>query len=185
MALPLTSSLEWRSRSSTMEWYVTNFKLCTCNCYIHLDSDTFFTVWLNPSLFSFPYPPLPLHFTDEDGYWERVEVGQPAGHWHHCYQDHPALWDQELQVSITHLHCFDCLLYKLYSLPPLSCCRHAVMIVGQSGSGKSVTWKMLRNTLTRLNKEKKGPYQSVKVCTNNALCNFIGMWNIAVVVQTS
>jgi len=38
------------------------------------------------------------------------------------------------------------------------------MIVGQSGSGKSVTWKMLRNTLTRLNKEKKGPYQSVKVC---------------------
>ena len=47
--------------------------------------------------------------------------------------------------------------------PPLSCCRHAVMIVGQSGSGKSVTWKMLRNTLTRLNKEKKGPYQSVKV----------------------
>lgn len=67
----------------------------------------------------------------------------------------------------THLHCFDCLLYKLHSLP--SCCRHAVMIVGQSGSGKSVTWKMLRNTLTRLNKEKKGPYQSVKVCTNNAL----------------
>ena len=43
------------------------------------------------------------------------------------------------------------------------------MIVGQSGSGKSVTWKMLRNTLTRLNKEKKGPYQSVKVCTNNAM----------------
>lgn len=53
--------------------------------------------------------------------------------------------------------------------PPLSCCRHAVMIVGQSGSGKSVTWKMLRNTLTRLNKEKKGPYQSVKVCASNTL----------------
>ena len=106
MALPLTSSLEWRSRSSTMEWYVTTFKLWTCNCYIHLDSDTFFTVWLNSSLFSFPYPPLPLHFTDEDGYWEGVEVGQPAGHWHHCYQDHPAVWDQELQVSIDTLPFF-------------------------------------------------------------------------------
>lgn len=43
--------------------------------------------------------------------------------------------------------------------------RHGVMIVGQTGSGKSVTWKMLKRTLTRLHKEKKGPqYQVVRVC---------------------
>lgn len=34
--------------------------------------------------------------------------------------------------------------------------RHAVMIVGQTGSGKSVMWQMLKNTLTRLKKENKG-----------------------------
>lgn len=39
------------------------------------------------------------------------------------------------------------------------------MIVGQTGSGKSVTWKMLRNTLSRLKKENRGPqYQIVRVC---------------------
>ena len=38
------------------------------------------------------------------------------------------------------------------------------MIVGQTGSGKSVTWKMLQKTLTRLHKERKGSeYQIVKV----------------------
>ena len=38
------------------------------------------------------------------------------------------------------------------------------MIVGQTGSGKSVTWKMLRNTLSRMKKEKRGPqYQIVRV----------------------
>ena len=39
---------------------------------------------------------------------------------------------------------------------PSSLCRHGVMIVGQTGSGKSVTWKMLKKTLTSLHKEKKG-----------------------------
>ena len=39
------------------------------------------------------------------------------------------------------------------------------MIVGQTGSGKSVTWKMLKKTLTQLHKEKKGSqYQIVRVC---------------------
>ena len=41
--------------------------------------------------------------------------------------------------------------------------RHSTMIVGQSGSGKSVTWRILRNVLTRLKKElKDSPYQAVK-----------------------
>lgn len=43
--------------------------------------------------------------------------------------------------------------------------RHAVMIVGQTGAGKSVTWQMLKNTLTRLKKEGKGApgqYNTVK-----------------------
>ena len=45
-----------------------------------------------------------------------------------------------------------------------SLARHGVMIVGQTGSGKSVTWRMLKKTLTRLHKEKKGSeYQIVRV----------------------
>lgn len=49
--------------------------------------------------------------------------------------------------------------------------RHSVMIVGQTGSGKSVTWTMLRNTLTRLKKENKGPqYQVVKVTIIHMMC---------------
>ena len=53
------------------------------------------------------------------------------------------------------------------------------MIVGQTGSGKSVTWKMLQKTLTRLHKERKGSeYQIVKVSAiaklDDQFCNLHG-----------
>ena len=52
------------------------------------------------------------------------------------------------------------------------------MIVGQTGSGKSVTWKMLKKTLTRLHKEKKGlQYQIVRVCLELS-----GLFGIAILL---
>ena len=61
---------------------------------------------------------------------------------------------------------------------PSSLCRHGVMIVGQTGSGKSVTWKMLKKTLTRLHKEKKGSqYQIVRVCLELS-----GLFGIAILL---
>ena len=60
---------------------------------------------------------------------------------------------QNIEVTVT----------KIIQLFETKNSRHSVMIVGLSGSGKSVTWKILRNTLTRLKKENKGSYQAVKV----------------------
>ena len=57
------------------------------------------------------------------------------------------------------------------SPPPPPASSHSVMIVGHSGSGKTVTWQMLRNTLSRLKKENAGPqYQVVKVHILTLMC---------------
>jgi dynein heavy chain len=41
--------------------------------------------------------------------------------------------------------------------------RHSVMIVGRTGSGKSVTWKTLKDSLSFLNREGEPGFVSVKV----------------------
>ena len=41
--------------------------------------------------------------------------------------------------------------------------RHSTMIVGATQSGKTVSWKILQNALTRLNKAGDPNYQAVKV----------------------
>ena len=41
--------------------------------------------------------------------------------------------------------------------------RHSVMIVGQSGSGKSVTWRVLQATLSKLKKDGVAGYNLVRV----------------------
>ena len=43
--------------------------------------------------------------------------------------------------------------------------RHSVMIVGQSQVGKSVTWRVLQNTLTRMKKNNEPGYNLIKVNT--------------------
>ena len=45
--------------------------------------------------------------------------------------------------------------------------RHSVMIVGRTQSGKTVTWQMLKKTLTRLNVEGESGYQKVQEYTIN------------------
>ena len=41
--------------------------------------------------------------------------------------------------------------------------RHSVMLVGQTLSGKSVTWKLLQATMTRLHKAGEAAFPIVKV----------------------
>ena len=67
------------------------------------------------------------------------------------------------EMKAANLQNIDITVTKIIQLYETKNSRHSVMIVGLSGSGKSVTWKMLRNTLTRLKKENKGSYQAVKV----------------------
>lgn len=70
----------------------------------------------------------------------------------------------EKELQIANLQCIEMTITKVIQLYETKNSRHAVMIVGHTGSGKSVTWNMLRNTLTRLKKENKGPqYNIVKV----------------------
>ena len=70
----------------------------------------------------------------------------------------------EKELKLAGLQNIDITVTKIIQLFETKNSRHSVMIVGLSGSGKSVSWKMLRNTLTRLRKENKGAqYQAVKV----------------------
>ena len=70
----------------------------------------------------------------------------------------------EKELKLANLQCIEMTRTKIIQLFETKNSRHSVMIVGLTGSGKSVTWKMLRNTLTRLKKESKGSqYQAVKV----------------------
>jgi dynein heavy chain len=62
----------------------------------------------------------------------------------------------EKEVKAANLQNIDITVTKIIQLSETKNSRHGVMIVGQTGSGKSVTWKMLKKTLTRLHKEKKG-----------------------------
>ena len=41
--------------------------------------------------------------------------------------------------------------------------RHSTMIVGQTGSGKSIVWKTLQSTLSQLKKDGEPGFNSVKV----------------------
>lgn len=40
---------------------------------------------------------------------------------------------------------------------------HAVMIVGGTGAGKTVTWRTLQQSLIHLNKEAKAGFSAVRV----------------------
>ena len=70
----------------------------------------------------------------------------------------------EEELKAANLQVIDVTVKKIVQLYETKNSRHAVMIVGQTGSGKSVTWRTLRNTLTRLSKENKdSQYQIVRV----------------------
>jgi len=52
---------------------------------------------------------------------------------------------------------------KIIQLYETKTSRHSVMIVGATQSGKTVMWKMLQGTMSRLNKSGDSSYQVVKV----------------------
>lgn len=69
----------------------------------------------------------------------------------------------EKELKTANLQPIEITYTKIIQLYETKNSRHSVMIVGRSGSGKSVTWQMLRNTLSRLKKENPGlQYQVVK-----------------------
>ena len=69
----------------------------------------------------------------------------------------------EAELAIANLQSNENTILKIIQLYETKNSRHATMIVGQSGSGKTVTWQMLQKTLTRLKKEvKNGPYEAVR-----------------------
>ena len=65
------------------------------------------------------------------------------------------------ELKIANLQAIPITYTKIIQLYETKNSRHAVMIVGQTGAGKSVTWQMLKNTLTRLKKENKGAQYNV------------------------
>ncbi len=52
---------------------------------------------------------------------------------------------------------------KVIQLYETKTSRHAVMIVGGTQSGKTVMWRILQASMTRLNKDGDTNYQQVKV----------------------
>ena len=52
---------------------------------------------------------------------------------------------------------------KVIQLYETKSSRHAVMIVGQTQSAKTATWRILQAAMTRLNHEGELNYQAVKV----------------------
>lgn len=67
-------------------------------------------------------------------------------------------------------------LTKVIQLYETKTSRHSVMIVGNTQSGKTVSWRMLQATMTRLNKEGAS-YQAVKVSYFRACLYAVGSFN--------
>ncbi|KAG4103981.1 dynein heavy chain and region D6 of dynein motor-domain-containing protein [Neocallimastix lanati (nom. inval.)] len=74
------------------------------------------------------------------------------------------------------------MIVKIVQLYETKKTRHGVMIVGQSGSGKTTVWKLLKNTMTRLSKTKPEEYVPVKIFPLNPKAisqgEFYGEFNI-------
>lgn len=75
------------------------------------------------------------------------------------------------------------LISKIIQLYETKVSRHGVMIVGETGSGKSTIWKMLQATMIRLAKTSPDYYVSVKTLPINpkslSLAELYGEFNIA------
>lgn len=52
---------------------------------------------------------------------------------------------------------------KVIQLYETKTSRHSVMIVGNTQSAKTVTWRVLQASMTRLNRDGDANYQQVKV----------------------
>ncbi|KAI8799348.1 dynein heavy chain and region D6 of dynein motor-domain-containing protein, partial [Cladochytrium replicatum] len=67
------------------------------------------------------------------------------------------------EMRLMKLQIVDNITTKVIQLHETKQARHGVMIVGQSGSGKSTTWKLLQATMSKLSKSVPDKYVSVKI----------------------
>ncbi|XP_071951094.1 dynein axonemal heavy chain 2-like isoform X2 [Antedon mediterranea] len=68
----------------------------------------------------------------------------------------------ESELKNNGYQCIQSTVLKIIQLYETKNSRHSVMIVGKTGSGKTVTWKMLQSVLSRLKKEGDDSYNIVK-----------------------
>jgi dynein heavy chain, axonemal len=87
------------------------------------------------------------------------------------------------EMKAANLQTVESVMLKVIQLYETKLSRHGVMIVGDTGSGKSATWKLLQSTLTKLSKTKPDSYVPVKVFPLNpkalSLGELYGEFNIA------
>lgn len=66
------------------------------------------------------------------------------------------------EIALKHLQPIKSTINKVIQLYETKSSRHSVMIVGQTQSGKTVSWRILQAAMTRLNKDNPDIYQIVK-----------------------
>lgn len=71
------------------------------------------------------------------------------------------------EMKQQNLQCIETTITKVIQLYETKLTRHGVMVVGQTGSGKSTLWKLLQHTCTRLAKVNPMTYSAVKTYTIN------------------
>ena len=71
----------------------------------------------------------------------------------------------EVELKAEGLQCTANAITKVIQLYETKNSRHSTMIVGKTLAGKTVTWRILQATMTRLFKEGDTSYQIVKVRT--------------------
>ncbi|KAJ3195453.1 Dynein heavy chain 2, axonemal [Irineochytrium annulatum] len=67
------------------------------------------------------------------------------------------------ETKTMNLQSIDSMILKIIQLHETKMSRHGVMIVGDTGSGKTSVWKLLQMTLTRLSKSRPDTYVPVKI----------------------
>jgi dynein heavy chain len=86
------------------------------------------------------------------------------------------------EMKVSNLQPIESTFTKVIQLYETKCSRHGVMIVGETGSGKSVSWKLLQATLNRLAKSNPEQYVPVKHFAINpkslSLTELYGEFNI-------
>ncbi|KAI8894261.1 dynein heavy chain and region D6 of dynein motor-domain-containing protein [Globomyces pollinis-pini] len=86
------------------------------------------------------------------------------------------------EMKLANIQPVDITYVKILQLYETKCSRHGVMIVGETGSGKSTSWKLLQSTLNRLAKALPDQFVPAKVFTLNpkalSLTELYGEFNL-------
>lgn len=87
------------------------------------------------------------------------------------------------EMKLANLQPIESSVLKVIQLYETKLSRHGVMIVGETGSGKSVAWKLLQSTLNRLSRSHPDQFVSAKYYTINpkslSLTELYGEFNMA------